>query len=391
MVWIHGGSNTAGDADDAGFDERTLVRRGIVLVTINYRLGQLGFLVNSDLDAESPHHTSGNYGLMDQIAALHWVQENIGNFGGDPGQVTVFGESAGAYDISLLMTSPLAKGLFARAVAESGAPSGFLRSRTKAYAESIGRKLAAQVKAPKQGTVAFLRTLPPEEILRQTQIATNNDRVGLETSVDGWVLPESPERAYARGKSMAIPLILGSNGQEFAPPTDPAKLNELLEDGYGALADRARQMYGLVGTMPQSDLIYGTPQAQLATDVQFRCPALEQAIGHSAAGHATYLYEFDHPQPGQQYTSHNSELRFLFGVWEPGTELRPIDQKISEQMQSYWINLARTGDPNGDSLPAWPKFQDHSREYMVFADEGAQLKKGVRHNYCELWLQAHGH
>lgn len=159
MVWIHGGSNTAGSGQAAGFDQRTLVRRGLVLVTVNYRLGALGFLVHPELSKESAHHASGNYGLMDEIAALRWVQDNIRKFGGDPGNVTVAGQSAGAFEISLLMTSPLAKGLFHRAIAESGAAAGFNGSMPGAYAEAIGKKLASQLKAPEGEAIGFLRDL----------------------------------------------------------------------------------------------------------------------------------------------------------------------------------------------------------------------------------------
>ena len=156
FVWIHGGSNTAGSGIAAGFDQRTLVKRGLVLVTLNYRLGALGFLVSPELTRESRRHASGNYGLMDQLAALRWVHDNIAKFGGDAGNVTVAGQSAGAFDISLLLTSPLAKGLFRRAIAESGAVSGFKGSMTQAYAADIGKKLAAALKAPETPTTRLL-------------------------------------------------------------------------------------------------------------------------------------------------------------------------------------------------------------------------------------------
>ena len=389
MFWIHGGSNTAGDGDDAGFDERTLVHRNVVLVTVSYRLGALGFLVHPELASESPHHTSGNYGLMDQIAALHWVQDNIAKFGGDPGNVTVFGESAGSFDIGLLMTSPLAKGLFHRAIAESGAVAGFRQPRTRVHAEEIARKLAARLKAPDHGTIDFLRKVPPETILRETQLASNDDRVGLETSVDGWVLPEFPANVFSNGGSAPVPLLIGSNAQEFQQPIGPAQLKQKIREEYHDLADRAWKLYGLSSEdLGKDDPMFGGPVMQWFTDTWFRCPATEQAIGHSATGRPTYQYEFQHPQPGHQATAHASELSFLFGTWRKGVQLTPVDQKVSEQMQAYWTNFARTGDPNGEGVPTWPKFTKDSQAYTAFTDTGAVAKSEMRREFCDLWREA---
>jgi para-nitrobenzyl esterase len=389
MVWIHGGSNTAGGGEDAGFDERTLVHRGVVLVTFDYRLGALGFLAHPELREESPHHVSGNYGLMDQIAALRWVQENIEKFGGDPGNVTAFGESAGSFDISLLLTSPPAKGLFQRAITHSGAVSSFHESRTKAQAEEISRKLAIRLKAPERGTIHFLRRVPAETIQREAQLAADGDRTGLETSVDGWVLSESPAEVFATARSMDVPLLVGSNAQEIQGPNEPGLLRELMRKAYGSLADRALEMYQLSGeSAGKIDPVFGGPGIQWATDTGFRCPATQEAIWHSAAGRPAYQYEFAHASPGQQFTSHSSELRFLFGAWEADAQLSPMDRKVAEQMQAYWTNFARTGDPNGEGLPVWPKFTRDSRAYMAFTENGAEAKTNMRRDFCELWWQA---
>lgn len=389
MVWIHGGSNTAGDGDDAGFDERTLVHRGVILVTINYRLGALGFLSHPELDDESPMHTSGNYGLMDQMAALRWVQANILLFGGDTEKVTVFGESAGAFDIGLLMSSPLAPGLFRAGIAESGAVSSFHGPRTKAQAEEIGKKLAALLKAPDVGAVAFLRKVPAETILKEAQVAAGGDRTGLETSLDGWVLPESPAAVFASGGSLPVLLLIGSNAQEIPGPEQPEQIRSDIRKSYGDLAERALQLYGLSGEgVGDTDSIYGGAGIQWATDTGFRCPSTEEAIWQSAAGRPTYQYEFEHAKPGQEYTSHNSELSFLFATWGKDVQLSAMDKKISEQMQAYWTNFARTGDPNGEGLPAWPKFTKDAQGYMAFTDNGAVAKAGLRRTFCELWQQS---
>jgi para-nitrobenzyl esterase len=389
FVWIHGGSNTAGSGESAGFDQRTLVRRGVVLVTINYRLGKLGFLVHPELTKESPHHVSGNYGLMDQIAALEWVQKNISKFGGDPKNVTAAGESAGAYDVSLLMTSPLAKGLFHRAIAESGAVSGFRKSMPAAYAEANGLKLAAQLKAPDGNAIRLLRTVPAREILKAARVATGGDRTGLETSVDGYVLPESPTRVFAEGRSARVPMITGSNVQETGGNTPAEGLREAIRKTYGDLAERAIALYGLAGTGEGTpDPLYGVPGRQWTTDIEFRCPSAAQAAAHAAAVNVTYEYEFERPLPGQRATAHASELNFVYGTWGENVTLAPEDQKVSEQIQAYWANFARTGDPNGPGLPVWSKFTLDSQMYMAFTDSGATAKADMRRKFCEIYIQS---
>ena len=388
LFWIHGGSNTAGSGEAAAFDQRTLVARGLVLVTVNYRLGALGFLAHPELVRESPHHASGNYGLMDQLAALRWVRDNIEKFGGDPANVTVAGESAGAMDIGLLMTSPLSKGLFRRAIAESGAVSCFRGSLTRARAEQIGRNLAAELKAPEGDAIRALRTVAPEEILRAARVATGGDRGGLETSVDGWVLPADPADVFMEGHSLPVPLLIGSNAQETGGPQEAVKLRDWIREVYGARADRALALYGLAGEGEgQTDPLYGPAGRQWSTDLEFRCPSAAEAIWHAAAGNLTYQYEFEQPPPGQPATAHASELNFLFGTWPPGVKLTPIDEKTSDQMRAYWTNFARTGDPNGEGLPVWPKYSADKQAYQAFTAAGAAAKSEMRRGFCELFIE----
>jgi para-nitrobenzyl esterase len=388
MVWIHGGSNTAGSGEAAGFDQRTLVRRGMVLVTINYRLGALGFLAHPELARESGHRASGNYGLMDQIAALEWVRKNIASFGGDPDSVTAAGQSAGAMDVSLLMTSPLARGLFHRAIAESGAVSVFQGSRTRAEAEDLGRKVAAELKAPDGDAITQLRKLAPVEVLEAAKRVGGGDRRGLETSVDGWVLQRPPAQVFAAGDGLPVALLIGSTGREIGGNNSPEKVRKAIQDAYGGLADRALELYGLAGTGEgRQDPLYGGPDVQWPTDAVFRCPVVAEAVAHANAGRPTYQYALDHAAPDRHGMGHSAELNYIFGTWGSDIQLAPIDKKISDLMQSYWANFVRTGDPNGEGLPKWPRFAAKEQQYIAFTDDGAAVKSGLRREFCELFME----
>jgi para-nitrobenzyl esterase len=379
MFWIHGGSNLSGAGEASAFDERALVRRGIVWVTVNYRLGMLGFLAHPELTRESPHHSSGNYGLLDQIAALRWVHDNIAKFGGDPANVTIAGESAGAWDVSMLMTSPLARGLFHRAIQESGAVAAFNGALPAAVAEERGRNLGAALKAPETGAIAFLRTLPPEKILQE---AFNGDRTGLFVSVDGWVLPESPAKVFVDRRAAAVPLITGTNAEEIPEASPDFKLADEIRKAYGPLADRALPLYG------KPDPLYGSLNGQWLTDLVFRCPSAAEALWHARAGNPTYQYEFEQPAPGAKASVHAGELVFLFGTWDKDHPPSPADLKVSDQMQTYWVNFTRTGNPNGEGVPAWPAFMAKSRGYMAFTDGGAAAKANMRREACDLFVKA---
>ncbi|MEO6993110.1 MAG: carboxylesterase family protein, partial [Lacunisphaera sp.] len=209
MVWIHGGSNLAGTGGGDPLNQGgVIIRHGVILVLIEYRVGLFGFLAHPELTRESPHHSSGNYGLLDQIAALRWIHDNITKFGGDPNNVTLFGQSAGSMDILSLMTSPLAHGLFQRAIGESGpAPFGGMTG-TLAAAERAGEESAAELKAPKENSLAYLRSLPAEALAQaKTKV--------IPLCVDGWILSATPNSVFFTGKESAIPLLIGTNAIEF--------------------------------------------------------------------------------------------------------------------------------------------------------------------------------
>src|SRR5712692_3310709 len=267
MFWIHGGGNYAGTASSDSFDGERLARRGVVLVTANYRLGVFGFFAHPDLTRESPHHASGNYGLLDQIAALKWVHDSIAAFGGDPLNVTVFGQSAGAVDANVLMTSPLAKGLFHRVIAESGtvtrnpdaATLGMtalgavmtVKNGAVTYsdapalgeAEKNGEDLAEVLKAPATGSVKYLRELPAAEILKPAGAPRMSIGPANGVVVDGWIFPKAPAQVFATGREHRVPLLIGNNARERSPQTTVEDVTRAIEAMYGPLASRAFALY----------------------------------------------------------------------------------------------------------------------------------------------------
>src|SRR5690242_16919342 len=228
MVWIHGGGNFAGSGSEANFDGEALARRGVILVTANYRLGVFGFFAHPELTAESPHHASGNYGLLDQIAALKWVRDNIARFGGDPRNVTIFGESAGSLDINVLMTSPLAKGLYTRLIGESGP---VVAPPSLAEGEKKGRSVASGLKAD---SLKALRAIPAQDLQKATAQGLQFLGPLLGVVVDGWVLPRAPFQVFQAGQEPRVDLLLGSNARELTRPFFPvAGMKEGIEADFG--------------------------------------------------------------------------------------------------------------------------------------------------------------
>jgi para-nitrobenzyl esterase len=397
MVWIPGGGNFVGGSSQAGYDGEPLARRGVVVVTINYRLGSFGFFSHPALTRESPHRASGNQGILDQIAALRWVRDNIARFGGDPGNVTIFGESAGSLDVSVLMTSPLSKGLFHRAIAESGAVVLVGEPSTLAAAEKRGQAAAARWKAPADASLQTLRAISTADILAGEPNYSAGDAISdnfpnLGITVDGYVFPRKPAQVFAGGGQHRVPLLLGSNGREQVPgSTVPKDLPQAIERTYGPLAARALKLYE-----GAPDPVYGTPAEQWATDTSFRCSTVAQALWHSAAGQATFQYEFTHVPPERAALGavHVSELSHVFGTYAQGlvgvgppARATDADARLSDVMQRYWTNFAKTGDPNGADLPKWPKFDAKSRDYVEFATAGPSVKQALRRPYCDLFIE----
>ncbi|MBZ5675519.1 MAG: carboxylesterase family protein [Acidobacteriia bacterium] len=384
MVWIHGGGNTAGSGVEALFNGEVLARHGVVVVNVNYRLGIFGFFAHPGLTKESPHHAAGNYGLADQIVALHWVRDNIAKFGGDPKNVTIFGESAGAGDVNALIASPLTKGLFVRVIAQSG-PAG--AGLALADAERRGVDFAASLGFTGDDALAKLRGLP------ETELIVKSARAGLGITVDGWVLQEPATKIYAQGREQKVALLIGNNSQEMQPRGAPGDIRQMISQRYGPLADRALAAYGVNGANdPQPDPENGSVMLQFTTDNSFRCGTVQELIWHTAAKNTGYEYQFSRTVHGQEALGapHASEIPFIFGtlpVWQNMRKYNDSDQQYAPQMQEYWTNFAKTGDPNGGKLVKWPKFDAAARAYIDFTDSGPVAKEGLRRQACDVFME----
>jgi para-nitrobenzyl esterase len=344
--FIHGGAFQAGGASVPVYDGADLARKGAVVVTINYRLGVLGFLAHPELTRESTLGSSGNYGVLDVIAALRWVRANISGFGGDPGKVTIAGQSAGAAGVNDLLMSPLAKGLFQRAVIESGPILG-IPMPSLAEAERAGSAVAAKLNA---GSIAALRAVPPMELAKVALLASPFP------NIDGKVIAANPEQLDARVLTK-VPVIAGYNRDETAPalvPQTVATLENSVRQRFGALADRFLALYPH-GT----DAEAARSGAELARD-RYIAALLLWAKGRTARGEPVYAYLFEHTFPGNDSAGygafHTAEVPYIFGALTlPGVTFTPDDHRVSDEMQQRWLSFMRTGNPNpgGGSTP-WP-------------------------------------
>jgi para-nitrobenzyl esterase len=331
MVWIHGGGFFAGFGGEERHNGGRLARKGAVVVTLNYRLGAFGFLAHPALAAESPDHSSGNYGLLDQIAALQWVQRNIARFGGDPSRVTIFGESAGAMSVGTLIGSPLAKGLFHRAILQSGTGTKLVQPR--AEAEATGLKLGSTlgVTGTDASAAARLRVVPAESVLAvAVRLAPNRGTPILWPSVDGWVLPRPADSSIARGAANVVPVIVGSNADE-----------------------------------PQD--VFGAPSRSFARLITSR-------------GARAYVYQFtrvgDDSLSRRLGAYHSSEITFVFGRPRPLNAVAgrtTYDSTLADAMSDYWLAFASAGDPNAapaaGKWPRWPVYDAVTDAYMELGQQ----------------------
>ncbi|WNO52689.1 carboxylesterase/lipase family protein [Stakelama saccharophila] len=374
FVWIHGGALTNGASSEAMYDGAKLAEEGMVVVSINYRLGVLGYLAHPALSAESPRHVSGNYGLLDQIAALKWVKANIAAFGGNADNVTIAGESAGALSVMYLMASPLARGLFDKAIAESAYMVSTPELRGKRFgmesAEASGAALMNKLGAG--NSLAAMRKMDAATLVKQAP-ATGYLPWG---TIDGYVLTRQLVDTFDRGEQAPVPLIAGFNSGEIRslrillpPRPDSAEAyRKRIRAGYGELADTFLKFY------PADDV----DESMLAAtrDAMYGWTAERLVRKQTAIGAPSYLYLFDHGYPAADemglHGFHASELPYVFGtadrtppLW-PKVPDDPVERNLSEAMRDYWSSFARSGDPSAAGQPNWPSF-GHDEAYMYFA------------------------
>jgi para-nitrobenzyl esterase len=370
LVWIHGGGYTNGSAAMPLYWGDRLATKGIIVVTIAYRLGPLGFLAHPELTGESKRRSSGNYGLMDQIAALEWVHKNITAFGGDPNRVTIAGQSSGSISVSILMASPPAKGLFQRAIGESGGLFEPLQLAPKyllANAEKDGEKFAASVGA---ASIKALRKLPAARL-------TSNDSGVTHPVIEPYLLPQSPYEAFASGRQNDVPLLLGSNAEEARAMVDvsavtAATFESGIAQSFGALP------LELMAAYPHTtDEEARTARLNFERDLRFGWDMWAWARLQATSGHSpVYYYSFQQRPPFPRESpyagwgaSHFAELWYVFDHLDQSSwQWTAADRNMAAEISSYWANFVRSGDPNGRGLPSWPAFDNAKSNVQYLAD-----------------------
>lgn len=402
LVYFYGGGLFAGDGSEPRYDGESMAREGIVALTVNYRLNVFGFFAHPELTKESPNHSSGNYGFLDQTAALRWVKENIAAFGGDPNRVTIAGESAGSISVSAQMASPLSKDLIAGAIGESGSLLGTLPATPLAEAEQKGIKFAKIVGAK---SLADLRRMPASELLEAT---AHPDAPRFSAAVDGYFFPKLPIEVYAAGEQAQVPLLLGWNSEEMnyrallgeKEPT-PQHYKEVLKSLYGDRVDEVLKLYPGSTTeeviQSATDLAgdrfigYSTwkwydTHSKTSDQPVYRYyylrprPAMRPEMGDAVPGLAGGVVtgpeaEKNRP-PAPHGAVHSAEIEYAMGNLPTNRvyDWQPEDYKVSEIMQGYFANFVKTGDPNGLGLPTWqPANQGEGKPQVMYIDVDTRL------------------
>ena len=372
LVWIYGGGFAVGYTSDPMYSGEKLAKKGVVLVSIAYRVGVLGFLAHPELSAESPNRASGNYGLLDMIAALTWIKKNIAAFGGDPNKVTIFGESAGGIAVSMLCASPLAKGLFHGAISESGGSFGPPRLTTYpgenlknlADAENNG---AAYAKSAGVTSIADLRKIEAGKLPGGRGIGTSWP------IIDGYVIPDDQHTLYEAGKYNDIPVLVGYNSDEgasFSPPKTPEEYISGVQKRYGKFADQ------LISAYPAGATTVPKTARDLTRDAAFGWQTWSWATLQAKTGKSKVFYYYFDQHPDYPDTSkkagygspHGQEVAYVFQHLNTADKnITKTDIDISDAMSTYWTNFTRYGDPNGNGVPSWPVFSNASPVVMYFA------------------------
>ena len=389
MVWIHGGGFVGGSGALQGAAGGPFAKQGVVLVTLNYRLGRFGFFAFPALSGERPDELKGNYAYMDQIAALQWVKRNIAAFGGDPDNVTIFGFSAGGVSVHSLLASPLARGLFHKAIAQSGGSrDSVLTARPMSKdgvdpnypvsAETIGSTFARSmgIEGTDPAALASLRALSAEQVLRGAPAAagTNTPQIELTPILDGKLITETAETAYKAKRQPRVPLLAGSNSADTAGNRIKATTKDEFFARFGKWSAQAKAAYD-----PDGSTELATMVSRANDDFGQAEPARFAASAFAANGSPAYLYRFSYVASAMRErmragTPHGGEIGFVFGTLGggpgPASTPSPEDLAVSKMAQSYWVNFARTGDPNGAGLPAWPRHDPKKDVIFDFRPDG---------------------
>ena len=411
LVYFYGGGFVAGDGSEARYEGESMSRKGIVAVTVNYRLGVFGFLAHPELTKESPHHASGNYGLLDQNAALRWVQRNIAAFGGDPNKVTIAGESAGSISVSAQMASPLSKNLIAGAIGESGSIIGALSAVPLAEGEQNGIKFATGVGAT---SLAALRAMPAEQLLEAT---AKPGTPFPSPTVDGYLFPKPPVEIYAAGEQAHVPLLVGSNSEEMGYFAVLGRESPTVENYRKALqrlyGDKADEVFKLYPASTESEVMdaaqdlagdrfisYSTWKwIDLATRTGGKRtyyynyarprPAMRPEMGSASAGLAGGVVRGSqapaNPRPPSRGAVHSAEIEYAMGNLDSNKVYAwtPDDYKVSKVMQEYFANFIKTGNPNGPGLPAWPTFDTGNRMTIDVNTRAEREKVRARYEFLD--------
>jgi para-nitrobenzyl esterase len=363
MVWIYGGGFQAGGTSEQRQDGSVLAQQGVVVVSMNYRLGIFGFFTHPELATESGRNSAGNYGLLDQVAALQWVRENIAQFGGDPGNVTIFGESAGSFSVSALMASPLTRGLFHKTIGESGGAffrSGIAFEPLADRATKDAKQASSRLKIE---TLAELRAAPAQKLIDAFFKSGTDDNFAFSEDIDGYFLPQSAPAIFAAGQQNDVPLLAGWNHDEgdFDASQGPAadQLKKIARKEFGPKAEEFLRLYpATTEAQAQRSLLDFTGDSFIAWST-WRWLEAQSNTGKQPV----YRYRWDLGLPGgpngsKRSAYHSAEIEYVFGQLDSKAhvEWMPEDRELSARMQKYWANFARSSDPNGEGLPKWPTY-----------------------------------